>query len=114
MRRRELAIGVCILAAAAAWPTVGAAQQRAAPTWAVDPGRPGQDPPPAGRSLFDFVVTTQVDGKLVYTGPGGNKVEAKARNENGNKFVEVTIDGRVVYRAGQAGAPDSPKKGDVR
>lgn len=60
------------------------------------------------------VASVWVDGKLVYSGPGGNKVQAQARSENGSRFVEVTIDGRVVYRAGQAGAPDKPKDGDIR
>ena len=34
--------------------------------WAVDPTLPGPNLPPAGRSLFDFLVTEKGDGKGVY------------------------------------------------
>lgn len=37
--------------------------------WAVDPLRPGPDLPPAGRSLFDFLVTTQGEDGPVYDVP---------------------------------------------
>lgn len=39
-----------------------------------------------------------IDGKLVYDGPGGSDVKAVKEND----FVEVTIDGRVIYRAGKS------------
>lgn len=39
-----------------------------------------------------------IDGKLVYDGPGGSDVKAIKEND----FVEVTIDGRVIYRAGKS------------
>jgi hypothetical protein len=45
------------------------ARGRAAPEWAIDPARPGLDSPPAGRSLFDFMVTSERDGKLAYDVP---------------------------------------------
>lgn len=37
----------------------------AAPKWAVSPTRAGPDTPPAGRSLFDLVVTREDAGRLV-------------------------------------------------
>ena len=40
-----------------------------APAWAVNPATPGPDAPPAGRSLFDFVVTREAGGKRVYDLP---------------------------------------------
>lgn len=59
------------LAAAFAWPPTGWGQRsiEATPAWAADPALPGPDLPPAGRSLFDFVATTEVDGRRVYDIP---------------------------------------------
>jgi len=57
----------CLVAVAAPLPAV--AQNRLAPAWAVDPARTGHDLPPAGRSLFDFVVTREADGKAVQEVP---------------------------------------------
>ena len=37
--------------------------------WAVDPEDPGEDLPPAGRSLFDSLVTVQRGGERVYDVP---------------------------------------------
>jgi mono/diheme cytochrome c family protein len=37
--------------------------------WAVDPTQTGADTPRTGRSLFDFVATTAVDGRRVYDVP---------------------------------------------
>lgn len=37
--------------------------------WIVDPRQTGESLPPEGHSLFDFVFTTTVDGKLVYDIP---------------------------------------------
>jgi hypothetical protein len=48
---------IVIACLGAAVPDPAAAQNRLAPTWAVDPARAGHDLPPAGRSLFDFAVT---------------------------------------------------------
>ncbi len=59
---------VCLAAAAAA-PLAALAQNRPAPVWAVDPARAGRDLPPAGRSLFDYVVTREVDGQPVHDVP---------------------------------------------
>jgi len=42
-----------------------------------------------------------VNGKLVYQGPGGGNVSATSNSSEGRTFVEVKIDGRVVYRAGE-------------
>jgi hypothetical protein len=63
------ALIVIACAAATAVPDPAAAQHRLAPTWAVDPARPGRDSPPAGRSLFDFAVTREADGKPVHDVP---------------------------------------------
>ena len=65
--REALIVIAC--AAATAVPGPAAAQHRPAPTWAVDPARPGRDSPPAGRSLFDFAVTREADGKAVHDVP---------------------------------------------
>ena len=64
VRRGAPIVIACSLAAAA--PTPAAAQNRLAPTWAVDPARAGPDTPPAGRSLFDFAVTREVGGRAVH------------------------------------------------
>ena len=37
--------------------------------WVVDPDEAGPNAPPVGRSLFDFLVTRQVDGRTVYDVP---------------------------------------------
>ncbi|HSA87807.1 MAG TPA: hypothetical protein VLE46_16650, partial [Nitrospira sp.] len=39
------------------------------PPWVVDPTEPGTNLPPAGRSLFDFLITKDVNGKKVYDIP---------------------------------------------
>lgn len=39
------------------------------PMWVLDPSDPGPDLPPAGRSLFDFVVTEQQGDRMVYKVP---------------------------------------------
>ena len=43
-----------------------------------------------------------VNGEVVYDGPGSNS-SSVSRNDNGRKSVEVTVDGKVVYRVGQDG-----------
>ncbi len=58
-----------------------------APAWAVNPAAPGPDAPPAGRSLFDFVVTREADGKRVFDIP----------------FPFTALVQRVAERAGCAG-----------
>ena len=58
---RGALVVIACAAATAAVPGPAAAQSRLAPTWAVDPARPGPDLPPAGRSLFDFAVTRAAD-----------------------------------------------------
>jgi hypothetical protein len=37
--------------------------------WAVDPAHAGENLPPAGRSLFDFLMTDELDGKRTYNVP---------------------------------------------
>ena len=66
MRSAPIVIA-CSLATAA--PAPAAAQTRLASTWVVDPARPGRDAPPVGRSLFDFAVTREVEGRAVYDVP---------------------------------------------
>jgi hypothetical protein len=39
------------------------------PAWAVSPAEAGPDAPPAGRSLFDFVVSRDAGGRRVYDVP---------------------------------------------
>jgi hypothetical protein len=39
------------------------------PPWVVDPTEPGVNLPPAGRSLFDFLITKDVNGKKIYDIP---------------------------------------------
>lgn len=41
----------------------------ATPPWVVDPTEPGTNLPPIGRSLFDFLITKDVNGKKVYDIP---------------------------------------------
>jgi mono/diheme cytochrome c family protein len=58
-----------------------------AAAWAVSPAAPGPDAPPAGRSLFDFMVTREAGGKRVYDLP----------------FPFAALVQRVAERAGCAG-----------
>ena len=48
---------------------VVAPSRAADPTWVVAPHLPGNDLPPVGRSLFDYVVTDDTDGKRSYRIP---------------------------------------------
>jgi hypothetical protein len=68
--RRRFRNAALALAAAAIWSPLAGAQERAlAPRWAVDPPRAGEDLPDAGRSLFDYVVTTEIGDRFVYDVP---------------------------------------------
>ncbi|NOU10208.1 MAG: hypothetical protein HOO98_09355 [Nitrospira sp.] len=40
-----------------------------APPWVIDPTAPGTNLPPVGRSLFDFLITKEVNGKKAYDIP---------------------------------------------
>ncbi|WHZ29067.1 MAG: hypothetical protein OJF51_003867 [Nitrospira sp.] len=40
-----------------------------APPWVIDPSDPGANLPPVGRSLFDFLITKDVNGKKIYDIP---------------------------------------------
>ena len=51
------------------FPPLAGTRERGIPQWTIDPARPGLDSPSIGRSLFDFMVTTERDGKLVYDVP---------------------------------------------
>ena len=44
-------------------------QRHSGARWVVDPGDPGPDMPPVGRSLFDYVVIKQQGGRTVYKVP---------------------------------------------
>ena len=48
---------------------------------------------------------------LVYQGPGGGNVSAVSNSSDGRTFVEVKIDGRVVYRAGEGKGAEPRKSG---
>jgi hypothetical protein len=52
-----------------------------------------------------------VNGKLVYQGLGGGNVSATSNSSDGRTFVEVKIDGRVVYRAGEGKGAEPRKSG---
>ena len=39
------------------------------PPWVIDPAEPGTNLPPIGRSLFDFLITKDANGKKVYDVP---------------------------------------------
>jgi hypothetical protein len=39
------------------------------PPWVVDPAEPGTNLPPVGRSLFDFLITKDTNGKKIYDIP---------------------------------------------
>ena len=72
MRRAWLAApALAGIAASCAAPAPEPAAALAPPgaAWVVDPGEPGPALPPAGRSLFDFVVAAERDGRAVYDVP---------------------------------------------
>ncbi len=61
--------------------------------------------------IADGQVTATIDGKVVYQGPGSNvssRVESVSKNGVTRRFAEVIVDGKVVYRAGEA-IPDADK-----
>ncbi len=61
---------VCLLAMMATGHAADAVTDRPAePHWVFDPTYPGDDLPPQGRSLFDFLVTERRGGKLVQVVP---------------------------------------------
>ncbi|MBW8873395.1 MAG: hypothetical protein JF614_00385 [Acidobacteria bacterium] len=69
--RRRIAgpFHLLLLAVLLALAALATAAGPAPPPWAVDPEDPGEDLPPAGRSLFDFLVTVQHGGERVYDVP---------------------------------------------
>ena len=62
---RAIALAAMLTCAASVTAAVG----RADAVWVVDPDEAGPNVPPVGRSLFDFLVTRQVDGRTVYDVP---------------------------------------------
>lgn len=52
-----------------AQPTTTVSGDSAVPPWVVDPTEYGTNLPPIGRSLFDFLITKNVNGKKVYDIP---------------------------------------------
>ena len=50
-------------------PTTTQSRDSAVPPWVIDPTEPGTNLPPIGRSLFDFLITKDVNGKKVYDIP---------------------------------------------
>lgn len=62
---RAIALAATLTGAA----SVNGAMGKADAVWVVDPDEAGPNMPPVGRSLFDFLVTRQVDGRTVYDVP---------------------------------------------
>ena len=69
--RRSLALVCCFCVSGGAAAAEASDPPLAAQAghWIVDPTEPGPDLPPAGRSLFDFLVSEEVDGRTVYRVP---------------------------------------------
>jgi hypothetical protein len=49
--------------------TIPSSPDSTTPPWVVDPTEPGTNIPPIGRSLFDFLITNDANGKKVYDIP---------------------------------------------
>src|SRR5512145_442216 len=110
-------IGVlCTSATAAGTNAMPAAGARAAAdadysSWAVDPSSPGPDLPPAGRSLFDHLVTELEGDKKAYRVPFPlsaliDRIEtrlAQRERHGGTRAVMIPM-GRSLQRA--AAAPE--------
>ena len=79
--------------------------------WAADPASPGPDLPPAGRSLFDYLVTESVGGSKVYRIPFPftallDRVQSLVSQQDfggGTRLVMIPM-GRSLQRT--AAAPD--------
>jgi hypothetical protein len=104
-----LALGVAGLARAA--PVTPAAADADYASWAVDPGVPGPDLPPSGRSLFDHLITEPEGGKNGYRIPFPfsaliERIQARLSQEeyNGGTRIALFPMGRSLQRA--AAAPD--------
>ncbi|HEX2056632.1 MAG TPA: hypothetical protein VHF07_09060, partial [Nitrospiraceae bacterium] len=54
--------------ASVAW-AAASNDKRNEPVWVLDPAEPGPDSPPAGRSLFDYLVTERRGDRIVYRVP---------------------------------------------
>jgi hypothetical protein len=88
-----------------------AANRPAEPHWVTDPTYPGDDLPPRGRSLFDFLVTEKRGGKRVQMVPFPfaslvQRVEAQMRHDRGSKGSKSVLIplGRSLQR--MAAAPE--------
>jgi len=105
--RQVSAALLLILAATAAAVTVAASPQPGGPAgrlipWAVDPEDPGEDLPPAGRSLFDFLVASKGGYDVPF--PFSALVQAIGERLGGTPFERVLIPlGRSLQR--NAAAP---------
>jgi hypothetical protein len=80
-------------------------------SWAVDPSSPGPDLPPAGRSLFDHLVTARERGRTGYRVPFPfsaliERIEARLAQQerNGGTRAVMIPMGRSLQRT--AAAPD--------
>jgi hypothetical protein len=96
-----------------AMPAAGARSETDADysSWAVDPSSPGPDLPPAGRSLFDHLVTEREGGKNAYRVPFPlsaliDRIEARLaqRERHGGTRAVMIPMGRSLQRA--AAAPE--------
>ena len=67
--RPWIAASALLLALSVAPSGPARAQNGAGPVWAFDPGEPGPDRPPVGRSLFDRVFAEERDGSTVVDVP---------------------------------------------
>jgi mono/diheme cytochrome c family protein len=81
------------------------------PKWAVRASKPGSDRPPAGRSLFDFVATSERNGARIYDIPFPfeallQRINTRAGCVSGNDCLRVVLIplGRSLQRL--AAAPD--------
>ena len=87
------------------------ADRPAEPHWVTDPTYPGDDLPPRGRSLFDFLVTEKRGGTLVQVVPFPfaslvQRMEAQMHHERGAKGSKAVLIplGRSLQR--MAAAPE--------
>lgn len=99
-------LALAALDAAAATPGEAGAQEGTArtarPHWAVDPAAPGDDLPPRGRSLFDFLVAQDSGGQVVQVVPFPfsalvQRLNAQLRGDSPAKAVLIPL-GRSLQR----------------
>jgi hypothetical protein len=110
MLRRSAAPLLCPLILACVF-SFAASPVHSQPQWVTDPVVPGEDLPPQGRSLFDYLVAEKRDGKIVQAVPFPfaallQRVDAQMRplqDRKGTPAVLIPL-GRSLQRV--AAAPD--------